>query len=79
MLTRPNFVIYKGVELNLPTRGTGIPVYDKRAHAEVVGTFTYLLVHIKITSFLVENLSNSFDYYFRSIAKLLFIVTYLQI
>jgi len=37
----------KGVELNLLTRGTGIPVYDKRAHAAVVSQFTYLLVHFK--------------------------------
>lgn len=50
----------EGVELYLPTWGTGIPDNDKRAHARVVSKFTYHLVDLKITSFQVEILSNSF-------------------
>ena len=38
----------------LPTCGTGIPVYNKQAHARGREHYAYPLVHIKITSFQVE-------------------------
>jgi len=57
-------------------RGTGIPVYDKRAHAAVVSKFTYLLVHIKITSFLMRD-SKQLPQYFNSIG--IIALYYLQI
>ena len=50
------------VELNLPNRGTGIPCTDKRAHARVVSQSAYHL-SAKITSFLLETLSDSFKYF----------------
>ncbi len=52
----------KGVILNLPVRGTGLPCTDKRAHARVVSNLP-IVSGAKITSFLTETPSESFKFY----------------
>ncbi len=63
----------KGVEPDLPNRGTGIPKGDKQAHANIakydVSIFTYLSLLLKITSFRFETSSANAFYINEAFAK----------
>ncbi len=58
----------KGVELNLPTGGTGIPWNDKRAHARDV-SLLLILSFLKLPVF-QSRFKAKLQYFVRSVAKL---------